>query len=120
MSGEDAGWDEVKETGRRQREVHALPEEIAREARFDGSEVMWPRPAAVDAIQALAEQGHVVLGLDLRRYEADGRFYEVAWSAYEPSGSEDAPAGGAAALAALQRPNIVEMDGYDWVLITWR
>ena len=86
----------------------------------DGAEVMWRRADVVDAIDALAEAGRVVLGLDLRRVEADGRLTELAWSAFEPTGDGDCSAGRLAALDALER---VDADGrvneFEWVLVTW-
>lgn len=119
MSDDYRQWDEVQETERRQRDIAALPETMRDAARFSGSEVMWPKSVAHDAIDALVEGGHVVLGLDLRKYEPDGRFYEVAWSVYQPTGSGDLEASRRDAIGALSRPNISEMDGYEWVLITW-
>lgn len=119
MNGDDLTEAARESKERRQRDVASLPESVRDAAQFSGSEVMWPIAIARDAIGALAELGHIVLGLDLRRYESDGRFYEAAWSAFAPTGSADISAGRDDALAALRRPNIEDMDGYDWVLITW-
>ncbi|NQY58045.1 MAG: hypothetical protein HRT86_16465 [Ilumatobacteraceae bacterium] len=86
----------------------------------DGAEVMWRRADVADAIDALADAGKVVLGLDLRRVDADGRFIELAWSAFEPTGDDDCRTGRLAALSALER---VDADGrvneFEWVLVTW-
>jgi len=104
-----------------------LPEEYQRQAiRTKGSgEVMWPRQVAADVIQALAASGRVVLGLDLRSdgpgETASGLATEIPWSSVGvTSGDRITPEMARdAALAALERPALAEMAGYDWVLITW-
>ncbi|PVG83489.1 hypothetical protein DDE18_09450 [Nocardioides gansuensis] len=61
----------------------------------------------------LAGAGRVVLGLDMRDYDDDGSFVEIAWSVYEGADPVEARE---AALRALARD---ELPG-DWALITWR
>jgi hypothetical protein len=48
----------------------------------------------------LAENGRLVLGLDLRRYDDDGSFYEYAWSSFD--GQNVMAARDAALLALLE------------------
>jgi len=86
----------------------------AREAAFvePNGEVLWSVADAPGAIRALAEAGVVVLGTDVRDYDADGRFTEVAWSDY--SGT-DVETGRDAALAAIRRGHLPG----DWILVTW-
>jgi hypothetical protein len=47
-------------------------------------EVEWPLVLAKAVVDNLAAAGQVILGLDLRDYDPDGHFIEVAWSAFEP------------------------------------
>jgi hypothetical protein len=75
-------------------------------------EVSWPVSHAAAVTEALAGTGHVVLGLDIRGYQADGRFIEVAWSSFDGSDVRDARD---LALEALSRGNLPG----GWVLITW-
>lgn len=65
------------------RDLERMPADLRRSVRLTNNDrvVMWPRAEAAKAIEALAEAGKVVLGLDVRRYLADGTFYETAWSA---------------------------------------
>jgi hypothetical protein len=102
--------------------------ELRSTARFTngGKEVMWPREEIENVVNTLADQGMVVLGLDLRSDGAgatpSGLSTEVPWSAYRPDPAsragevEDARQ---QALEALHRPGLVEMDEYRWVLVTW-
>jgi len=89
-------------------------------------EVMWPRSLASDAVIAIAASGRIVLGLDLRSdgegTTPPGLATEVPWTAFHPgrhyregvleAAREDA-------LVALKKPELNEMSGYEWVLITW-
>ncbi len=75
-------------------------------------EVLCPLSDAPAVINALAESGRLVLGLDLRSYSDDGSFYENAWSFYDGT---DVMAARDSALLALSR---ADLPG-DWVLITW-
>ncbi|CAI9408380.1 hypothetical protein HIDPHFAB_01067 [Nocardioides sp. T2.26MG-1] len=69
--------------------------------------------AAPAVLNELAGAGRVVLGLDIRDYDDDGTFLEVAWSVYDGADPFEARD---AALGALARE---ELPG-DWALITWR
>ena len=99
------------------RDLTQLPASIQDAARVLGNgEVMWCLADAEDAIKALAEANRIVLGLDIRDYQEDGSFVEVAWSGFEPHGADDVSRGCRAALDSLRsRP----VPG-DWVLVTWR
>jgi hypothetical protein len=67
------------------------------------------------AVGALADAG-LILGLDLREYDDDGKFYEIAWGEYERTGRGDVEQALRAALVALARPDRTG----DAVLITWQ
>lgn len=73
---------------------------------------MWPLHRATAAVNALADAGQRVIGLDVRLYDDGGGFFEVAWFVYDGHSVEAARA---AALAALERPDLPG----DWVLVTW-
>jgi hypothetical protein len=61
-------------------DLSRLPPNVRRSARVHANgEVSWRDEDAAEAINALAESGRVVLGLDLRFYARDGTFLEVAW-----------------------------------------
>ncbi len=89
-----------------------LPADVRRCARLTGSEVMWPLAEAAAAVNALADAGRRVLGLDVRDYDEDGRYFEHAWSLFDGDDVEEARA---AALAALNRPCLPG----GWVVVTW-
>jgi hypothetical protein len=55
----------------------------------------------------------VVLGIDVRDYEEDGSFVEVAWSDYSGADPVEAREDALRALARDELPG-------DWALITWR
>ena len=99
-----------------------LPPDVQRAAKVnDNGEVEWPAASARAAIEALASAGAVILGLDLRDYHEDGRFVEIAWTSFQPTGgSDDSQHSGAAALAALDRPEVAELGlAAASVLVTW-
>lgn len=104
-----------------------LPDRLRDDAiRTPNGEVMWHRQIAAEVIQVLAANDRVILGLDLRSDGAGttpaGLATEISWSSFSAerySGPERAEAARDAALAALKRPELAEMAGYDWVLITW-
>lgn len=91
-----------------------LSNELRSQARVHSNgEVSWHVRDAPAVLSELAEAGRVVLGLDIRDYDDDGSFFEIAWSIY--NGSDPAEARDAA-LGALARDGIPG----DWALITWR
>jgi hypothetical protein len=93
-----------------------LPADVAESAHVDtNGEVWWQGQDAERAVDALADAGLVILGLDLRDYGGDSRFFETAWSSYGPTGSDDVERARVAALAALARPDRTG----NAVLITW-
>ena len=98
-------------------DLTGLPTAVQASARVqDNGEVMWSRAAAEYAIEALAAADRVVLGLDIRDYQPDGSFIEIAWSSFEPNGGDEVDQGRRAALEALRsRP----LPG-EWILVTWR
>jgi hypothetical protein len=94
-------------------DLNVLPKSLRASARRDpNGEVSWHRDDAPVVVDALAAAGRVVLGLDVRDYDADGKFVEIAWSAYE---GQDVIAARDTALSALARNNLPG----EWVLITW-
>jgi hypothetical protein len=108
-------------------DISFLSQELRNSAIFtnNGREVMWPRELVNQVINALADHGLVILGLDLRSdgvgHTPPGIATEVPWSAY----AGDAPAkidvqpARADALMALRRESIAEFSDYRWVLVTW-
>lgn len=96
-----------------------LPPELRKHVRIEANgEVVWPLDEAASAINALADSGRVVLGLDVRG-GSDGGTPETPWSVFEPderqAHAENVEAGRQAALEAL--PGAREHG--DWVLVTW-
>jgi hypothetical protein len=96
-------------------------------ARVDANgEVSWSDAVAAAAIKGLADTGAIVLGLDLRFYDANGRFYEIAWSSFEPVASKPAAANAANArdaalgrLAKIDEEPLPDDTVERRVLITW-
>jgi CHASE2 domain-containing sensor protein len=111
-----------------ERDLSALPKAVQAAARVDANgEVSWPDSSAADAINALSDAGAVVLGLDLRFYDANDTFFEIAWSSFEPDASKPAAANEAdareAALGVLARIDEEEPpeDTVERrILVTWR
>ena len=105
-------------------DISMLPDDVRNRARFrENGEVEWRLADAPRAINALADAGLVVLGLDLRSYP-DGHTMEVAWSGFEPDRdlSVEANVEGVrrAALDALVRDNFAENAEFaEWILVTW-
>ncbi|HET7066611.1 MAG TPA: hypothetical protein VFI21_03320 [Nocardioides sp.] len=95
-------------------DLGVLSDQLRSRARIEvNEEVSWHVRDAPAVLSELAEAGRVVLGLDIRDYDDDGTFLEVAWSVYngaDPIEARDAALG---ALARDQLPG-------DWALITWR
>lgn len=99
------------------RDLALLPSSVRDAARvLSNGEVMWPVSHADKAVEALAGLRRVVLGTDVRDYQPDGSFIEIAWSGFEPDGVDDAARGCAAALDALRRGPLPG----DWVVVTWK
>ena len=60
-----------------------------------------------EAINALADAGRIVLGLDVRDYPDGDAFVEVSWSRFEPAGRvDDVELAREHALSALLRPDL--------------
>jgi len=98
-------------------DLRLLPREVVDAATVqENGEVWWPLAHAKAAVNALADAGLVILGLDLREYDDEGRFFEIAWSDYTPTGPGDAEGGRQAAISALSRPDLFG----NAVLITWQ
>jgi hypothetical protein len=94
-------------------DLDVLPAALRESARRDeNGEVTWPLADAAAVVDALADAGRVVLGLDVRTYGDDGSIAEVAWSDHSGRNVEEARL---AALAALRREDLPG----DWVLVTW-
>jgi hypothetical protein len=104
-----------------------LPPGVRDQARvYDNGEVAWPLSVAKAAIQALADCGATILGLDIRTHDESGGFMEYPWSAAShdvvtgPHAVEDARSEAVAELerwvawSASNPPN-----GDVFVLITW-
>jgi hypothetical protein len=103
-----------------QAELLALPDDVRRTAHvFDNGEVAWKSEDAAAAINALADEGRVVLGLDARRLYPDGGVVEMPVSAlrWQDAEREDerVERGRREALAALPRA----VDEGTHVLVTW-
>lgn len=109
------------------RDLSALPNDLQAAARVDpNGEVSWPDAMGAAAITSLADIGATVLGLDLRYYDANDRFYEIAWSSFEPDESKSAAANAAAAreaalerLAQIDQQESPEQTVERRILITW-
>ncbi|MCP2048982.1 UNVERIFIED_ORG: hypothetical protein J3D58_003054 [Paenarthrobacter nicotinovorans] len=80
--------------------------------RDPNGEVSWPAPQASAVIEALADSGRLVLGLDVRDYQSDGTFIELPWWSYTGSDVQEARASAVAVLGHGDLPG-------EWVLITW-
>ncbi|WP_156043862.1 hypothetical protein [Cellulomonas sp. URHE0023] len=94
-------------------DLGVLPADLQTRARAEeNGEVSWHVDDAASVLGELANAGRVVLGLDVREYDEDGSFLEVAWSVYagvDPIEARDA------ALGALSRGGLPG----DWILVTW-
>lgn len=103
-------------------DVSFLPEGLRSEAIHTNRdrEVMWPQAIASEVVEALAANGRLVLGLDLRSDGSGstppGLATEIPWSSSRAASVDVARD---EALMSLRRTDIAEMPGYDWVLITW-
>jgi len=100
-----------------------LPAELLSSAiRTETGEVMWPLAVAPAVVNAIADAGRLILGLDLRSDgggdTATGLATEVPWSVFRPEAvGRDARVEAARedALKALKRrrTDMGEMSGYD-------
>jgi hypothetical protein len=60
-------------------DLDILAAALSDSARCDlNGEVAWPLADAPAVINALADGGRLILGLDLRTYDEEGRIWEVA------------------------------------------
>jgi hypothetical protein len=101
-------------------DIEALSDAVRSAAIWlDNGEVMWPYEDAADAVNALADGGHVLLGVDAReRRSADT--HEVPISSYMPSGEDDVEQGRQSAVAAVHRAEAVSGWTQPHLLLTWR
>jgi hypothetical protein len=91
-----------------------LSAELQSRARIEANgEVSWHVQDAPAVLNELGMAGRVVLGLDVRVFDDNGAFFEVAWSVHEGADPVEARE---AALRSLARE---ELPG-ERVLITWR
>lgn len=82
-------------------DLGVLSDELRSQARVDpNGEVSWHVRDAPAVLSELGEAGRVVLGLDMRDYDDDGTFLEIAWSVYNGADPVEARE---AALEALER-----------------
>lgn len=66
-------------------DLEHMSDQVRRAARdCQTGEIEWPLPLTRAAVGALAAASRNILGLDIRDYDAEGRFVEVAWSEFEP------------------------------------
>ncbi len=101
-------------------ELALLPDDVRSTAHvFSNGEVAWTADRAAAAIDALADRGRVVLGLDARRLYPDGGLMEIPVSALQQKPGEShndrVERGRREALGAL--PRAVEEGTH--VLVTW-
>jgi len=108
------------------RDLSALSEPLRIAAVFtnQGREVMWPREVVRDAVNALADAGRTVLGLDLRSdgegTTPEGAATEVPWSEFQPGLGDQVEEARKQALDALNRLEVAtDLGVYRWVLVTW-
>lgn len=93
-------------------ESENLPERVRSTARIDqNGEVSWPVECAAEAVNALADAGFVVLGLDARSYGDDGSIHETPWPALPNEADDDIELGRSQAPAALDRPGLTRRLG---------
>jgi hypothetical protein len=102
-------------------DLSPLPEELRRAARtFANGEVAWPLADAADVLDALAAAGHLILGVDIRDFDDDGRFVEIAWTDTHTTGRSPADIEAARALAIAGVARATAETWHDpWALVTW-
>jgi hypothetical protein len=99
-----------------------MPPELLRRVRIAANgEVSWPLVDAARAVNALADAGQLVLGLEVEEFDDKG-ITVTPWSFFEPDELDRAEANvrraREAALEALTAPGLA--DHGDWVLVDWR
>jgi hypothetical protein len=101
-------------------DLAALPDAIRVAAHiFRNGEVAWPNDSAEAAINALADNGKLILGLDARTLFPDGGVMEIPVSAWaERSGETAEEAIERARREALEALPTARSEG-SHVLITW-
>ena len=88
---------------------------------LDNGEVLWPFEIAVEAIDELARNHRVVLGVDARSQDEQALATEVPISSFEPSGDgADIEHGRLEATAAVNRTESVTGWTRPMILLTWR
>lgn len=97
----------------------ALPDSVRATAHvFSNGEVAWPNEHAEAAINALAANGNVILGLDARTLFLDGGVMEVPISVVRGRAEPDDDSAEQARLDALEALPRAKAEGTH-VLITW-
>jgi hypothetical protein len=81
---------------------------------------LWPYIDAVQAVNALADAGRVLLEGDVRPQGSPDAVNEIPISDYGPSGDDDAERGRQSALAAILRAETISGLARPYVLLTWR
>ena len=65
------------------KDLSVLSEQLRAVAKADGPDFAWPLDMAAEVIQALADAGAVVRGVEAWMLDADGVPAVVGWSSYE-------------------------------------
>jgi hypothetical protein len=101
--------------------ISRLPEALRATARvFHNGEVAWPNEHAAAAIDALADNQNLILGLDARTMHSDGGVMEIPVSAWEEKlGETPEEAIERARQEALDALRFAKSEGTH-VLVTWR
>ena len=88
---------------------------------LDNGEVLWPFEMAVEAIDELARNHRVVVGVDARPPDDRGVVTEVPISIFQPSGDgADIENGRLEATAAVSRAEAVTGWQRPMIPLTWR
>ena len=101
-------------------DLAALPDAVRAAAHiFDNGEVAWPNDHAEAAINALADSGKLISGLDARTVFPDGGVMEIPVSAWEERPGEDGDdAVESARREALAALPLAQAEG-TLVLVSW-
>ena len=65
------------------KDLNVLPEELRKAAKADGPDFGWPLDVAGKVIEALAEAGAIVRGVEAWMLDAEGVAAVVGWSSYD-------------------------------------